>query len=102
LLARTRHHGLIRALYALTAQDDEMKAALRERRDRYARRLAEWLRELADGGIIGLSEPETAGAVLFAMLDGIGREAILSGEPVSETQANVAVDLVERAVLGAL
>jgi len=38
--------------------------------------------------------------VLFAMLDGIGREAIATREPLEETRIRMAVDLVERAVFG--
>jgi AcrR family transcriptional regulator len=98
LRARTEHHGVVRALFALAAQDPQMRAALRERRDGYARLLAGWLGGLAQRGIVTLAAPETAAAVMFAMLDGIGREALAAGEPLDESHVAVAVDLIERAV----
>jgi hypothetical protein len=100
LRARTEHPGLVRALYALAARDPEIRAAIVERRDGYARRLAAWLRELAERGIIALPASEAASAVLFAMLDGIGREAVTAGEPLDEAHVIAAIDLVERAVFG--
>jgi TetR/AcrR family transcriptional regulator len=100
LRARTEHPGLVRALFALAARDPEIRAALVERRDGYARRLAAWLRELADRGIVALPAPEVVSAVLFSMLDGIGREAVTAGEPLEEAHVIVAIDLVERAVFG--
>jgi len=102
LIARAHHFGLVRALYALAAQDPEMRAALRERRETYSQRLAHWLRDVADRGIAPLAMPEAAGAVLFAMLDGIGRDALAAGEPLDETQVAAAVDLIERAVFGSV
>ena len=100
LSARSEHHGLVRALYALAAKDAEIRTVLRERREGYARKLVAWLRDLADRGIIALPAAESAGAVLFAMVDGIGREAIAAGEPLEESQLAAAIDLVERAVFG--
>jgi AcrR family transcriptional regulator len=102
LRTRTEHYGLVRALYALAARDPEIRAAVLERRDGYARRLAAWLRELADRAIIALPAAEAAGAVLFAMLDGIGREAVAAREPLDESHVVAAIDLVERAVFGVL
>jgi AcrR family transcriptional regulator len=102
LRTRTEHHGLVRALYALAAGDPEIRAALLDRRERHARRLAAWLRELADRGIIALPAADAASAVLFAMLDGIGREALAAGEPLDEGHVVAAIDLVERAVFGVL
>jgi AcrR family transcriptional regulator len=100
LRARTQHHGLVRALLALATQDAEMRAAFLERRDAFARRLRVWLTELAERGLIAIGDCDTAAAVLFAMLDGIGREAIATREPLDETRIRMAVDLVERAVFG--
>ena len=102
LRARTEHQGLVRAWYALAARDAEIRAAGRERRDSYARLLAGWLRDLTDRAIAPVTDPEAAGAVLFAMLDGIGHEAIAAGEPLDESRIVAAIDLVERAVFGAL
>jgi AcrR family transcriptional regulator len=102
LRARTQHHGLVRALYALAAQDAEMQTALRERRDGYARLLAVWLAGLADRALVALADAEATAAVLFSMLDGIGREAVAAGEPLAESRVSAALDLVERAVFGVL
>ncbi|HEV8020756.1 MAG TPA: TetR/AcrR family transcriptional regulator [Candidatus Lustribacter sp.] len=102
LHARTKHHGLVRALYALAAHDEDVRNTLRARRDVNARRLATWLSVLAERGIAVLPDVESTGAVLFSMLDGIGREAVDAGEPLEEERVNVAVDLVERAVFGVL
>jgi AcrR family transcriptional regulator len=102
LRTRAEHHGLVRALYALAARDAEIQSALLERRDRYSRRLAAWLSELAVRGIIALPAADAAGTVLFAMVDGIGREAVAAGEPLDEGHVAAAIDLVERAVFGDL
>ena len=102
LRAKTQHYGLVRALMALSARDEEMRTALRDRRYRFAERLAVWLRDLADRGFVALPDPEATSRVLFSMLDGIGREAIAAGEPLDAAQITAAVDLVERAVFGAL
>lgn len=102
LSARTEHYGLVRALMALAAQDAEMRTALRERRDGYAERLAVWLRDLNDRGIVALAAAEPTARVLFSMLDGIGREAVAAGEPLEPAQIRAAVDIAERAVFGAL
>lgn len=100
LRARMKHHGLVRALYALAAHDEDMRDMLRTRRDINARRLARWLFVLAERGIAVLPDVESTGAVLFSMLDGIGREAVDAGEPLEEHRVSVAIDLVERAVFG--
>jgi AcrR family transcriptional regulator len=100
LRARSEHHGLVRALYALAAKDAEIRTVLLERRDGYARKLVAWLRDLAARNIIALPNADAAGAVLFAMVDAIGREAIASGEPLEESQLTAAIDFVERAVFG--
>ena len=102
LSARTEHHGLIRALMALAARDAEMRAALRERRDGYAQRLAVWLRDLNARGLVVLPAAEATARVLFSMLDGIGREALAAGEPLEAAHIRAAVDIVERVVFGAL
>ena len=102
LSARTEHPGLVRAVYALAARDAEIRAAMLERRDTHARKLGVWLHELAERGIIARPPAEAAGAVLFTMLDGIGREALAAGEPLDEKHAAAAIDLVERAVFGSL
>jgi AcrR family transcriptional regulator len=102
LRARTEHPGLIRALYSLSASDAELRAALHERRDSYSRRLTAWLEALAERGIIALAVSEAAGTVLFAMLDGIGRGALVAGVALEENHVTAAVDLVERAVFGTL
>lgn len=101
LHARMKHHGLVRALYALAAHDEDMRNTLQVRRDANARRLAWWLSGLAERGIAALPDVETTGAVLVTMLDGIGREAVAAGEPLEEQRVDVAIDLVERAVFGA-
>jgi AcrR family transcriptional regulator len=101
LRARAEHFGLVRALYALAARDPELRAAVVERRELNARRLAAWLRALCDRGIIALPDPEAAGSVLYAMLDGFGREGLAAGEPLDEGRVVAAIDLVERAVFGA-
>ncbi len=100
LRAKTQHHGVVRALLALAAQDTEMRAAYLERRNAFTRLLCTWLEGLAARGLIALTDCETAATVLFAMLDGIGREAIAAREPLEEARIRVAVDLVERAVFG--
>jgi AcrR family transcriptional regulator len=100
--ARTGHPGLVRALYASAASDPELRAALHERRESYSRRLTAWLGALAERGIIAQSVSQSAGTVLFAMLDGIGREALAAGEALEETHVAAAIDLVERAVFGTL
>jgi AcrR family transcriptional regulator len=102
LRTRTDRPGLVRVWYALAARDVEFQAAGRERRDAYRRRLAGWLHDLAARGIVRLADPEASAGVLFAMLDGIGREAVASGEPLDDAHIVVAVDLIERAVFGAL
>ncbi len=102
LRARAERHGLVRALYALAARDPKIQAAVLERRDAYARRLTAWLRDLADRSIIALPASEAAGAVLFAMIDGVGREALAAGVPLDEGHVVAALDLVERAVFGTL
>jgi AcrR family transcriptional regulator len=102
LRTRTEHHGLVRAIIALAAQDAEMRAAFLERRDVYTRLLRGWLAGLAGRGLTAIGDCETAAAVVFAMLDGIGREAIAAGEPLEESRVIVAVDLIERAVFGVL
>lgn len=101
LYARTKHHGLVRALYALAAQDEDTRNTLRVRRDVNARRLARWLSVLAERGIASLPGVEATGTVLLSMLDGVGREAVDAGEPLEEQRVQVAIDLVERAVFGA-
>jgi AcrR family transcriptional regulator len=102
LRTRTDRPGLVRVWYALAARDAEFQAAGRERRDSYRRRMAAWLRDLADRGIIGSLDPEASAGVLFAMLDGIGREAVAAGEPLDDARIAAAVDLVERSVFGRL
>jgi hypothetical protein len=92
----------VRALYALAARDPEIRAALVERREHHSRRLAAWLADLAERGIIALPAAEAASLVLFAMLDGIGREAVSAGEPLEEKHVVAALELVERAVFGVL
>jgi hypothetical protein len=77
-----------------------MRAAYLERRTAFTRRLHGWLEELAGRGLIASTDCETAATLLFAMLDGIGREAIAAREPLEEARIRVAVDLVERAVFG--
>ena len=100
LLTRMQHPGLVRALYALAAHDAEFRRALQLRRNDNARRLEVWLRDLAARGIVVLPEPDATSAVLFTMLDGIGREAVAAGEPLEERLVDAAVGLVERAVFG--
>jgi AcrR family transcriptional regulator len=102
LAARSDHPGLVRALYASAASDPELRAAFRERRDGYSRKLTDWLRALAARGIIASPVSDAAGTVLFAMLDGIGREALAAGEALEENHVAAAIDLVERAVFGEL
>jgi AcrR family transcriptional regulator len=102
LRTRTEHHGVVRALIALAARDPEIRDTLRERREGAVRRLAAWLRELALRSIVAPSASEATGDVLFAMLDGIGREAVAAGEPLDDAHVAAAVDLIERAVFGAL
>jgi AcrR family transcriptional regulator len=102
LRARSGHPGLVRAWYALAARDPEIRAAGRERRDTYARVLAVWLRDLAGRAIVRLADPGAEGAVLFAMLDGIGHQAVAAGEPLDESRIVAVIDLVERAVFGVL
>jgi AcrR family transcriptional regulator len=102
LHARTQHHGLVRALYALASQDAEIRNTLRERRDRNAQRLAGWLAALADRGLVALRDPESTGAVLYSILDGIGRDSVAAGEPLEQHRLAAAIDLVERAVFGTL
>jgi AcrR family transcriptional regulator len=102
LRTRTDRPGLVRVWYALAARDAEFQAAGRERRDAYRRRLAGWLRDLAGRGIVRAADPEAAAGVLFAMLDGIGREAVAAGEPLDDARINAAVDLIERGVFGVL
>jgi AcrR family transcriptional regulator len=102
LHARTEHHGLLSALFALAAADPEIRAAWRERRDNTAHRLALWLGDLATRDIIALPDSEATGAVLYSMLDGIGRDSIAAGEPLDEAHVKAAVGLVDRAVFGAL
>jgi len=102
LRARTEHPGLVRALYSLAANDAELRVALLERRDGYARRLTAWLGTLAERGLIALPADAATGAVLFAMVDGIGREAVAAGEALEERHVVAAIDLVERAVFGTL
>ncbi len=92
----------MRAWYALAARDAEIRAAGRARRDSYARILAVWLRDLADRAIAPSADPEAQGAVLFAMLDGIGHQAVAAGEPLDESRIAAVIDLVERAVFGVL
>jgi AcrR family transcriptional regulator len=101
LRTRSEHYGLVRAWYALAARDPDFRVAGRERRDAYARRLAAWLNDLAERRIVSLADPGATGAALFAMLDGIGHEAVAAGEPPDEARIEAAVDLVERAVFGA-
>lgn len=100
LSVRMQHAGLVRALYALAASDPEIRAALDVRRRANARRLEIWLAGIARRGIIVLSNVEATSTVLFAMLDGIGREAVAAGEPLEERLVDAAVDLVERALFG--
>jgi AcrR family transcriptional regulator len=101
LRAKIEHHGLVRALIALAAQDPELRAAFRERRAGYTRRFTAWLSDLAARAIVDLPDPVVTATVLFSMLDGIGRDAVTAGEPLEEAQVSAAVDLVERAVFGA-
>ena len=100
LHARMQHHGLVRALYALSTHDDEIRNALRERRNGNSLRLTNWLAALAARGLVTLPEAAATGDVLFSMLDGIGREAIAAGEPLAEWRVAAAVELVDRAVFG--
>ena len=71
-----------------------------ERREAFARQLRVWLADLAGRRLVPIGDCDTAAAVLFAMLDGIGREALATREPLEETRVGMAVDLVERAVFG--
>jgi len=100
LLARMKHHGLVRTLYALAARDPDMRATLRARREVNERRLATWLSALAERRIAVVPEVESTAAVLFSMLDGIGRETVDAGEPLDEHRVDIAVGLVDRAVFG--
>lgn len=100
LHARRQHAGLVRALYALTAHDTEIRSTLQHRREDNARKLEVWLSGLAARGIITLAHPAAASTVLFTMLDAIGREAVAAGVPLEERLVDAAVDLVERAVFG--
>jgi AcrR family transcriptional regulator len=100
--ARMQHHGLVRALYALSTHDDEIRNTLRARRNANSLRLTTWLAALAERGIVTLPEPAATGDVLFSMIDGIGREAIAAGEPLAEWRVAAAIELVDRAVFGVL
>jgi AcrR family transcriptional regulator len=101
LRARTQHHGLVRALYALATADEDIRNALRARRNANSLRLTTWLSMVAERGLATLPEPTATGDVLFSMLDGVGREAIAAGEPLAEWRVAAAVELVDRAVFGA-
>jgi AcrR family transcriptional regulator len=100
LRTRTRHHGLVRALYALATADEAIRNALRTRRNANSLRLTTWLSALAERGILTLPEPAATGDVLFSMLDGVGRDAIAAGEPLAEWRGDAAAELVARAVFG--
>jgi AcrR family transcriptional regulator len=102
LHGRAQHHGLVRALYALADQDAEIREVLQKRRDANALRLSVWLAALVERGIIALPDAASTGAVLYSMLDGIGRDAVAAGKPLGEERLVAAVDLVERAVFGVL
>jgi AcrR family transcriptional regulator len=101
LHARTQHHGLVRAIYALAANDEEIRNTLHARRRANVQRLTAWLAALAERGLAAFPDPKTTGEVLSSMLDGIGREAIAAGEPLAESRVAAAVELVDRAVFGA-
>jgi AcrR family transcriptional regulator len=100
LQAKTQHYGVVRALLALATHDAAMRAAFQQRREEYGRRLAVWLRGLTDRAIISLAAPETAASMIFAMVDGIGREANAAADPLDDDRITAAVDLIERAVFG--
>lgn len=96
------HPGAIRALYDLAARDPVIGAARRERREAYARVLAERLEAFAARGFAHIGDPANAASAIFAMLDGFYREAIGTDGAIDEGRIVAALDLIERGVFGAL
>ncbi len=102
LRSPAEHPALLRAYYVLTLSDEEFGRERRERRAAASKRIAEHLRTLHARGLAAVCDPEATAAVLFAMLDGFYREAVIDGTPLDEARIAGAADVMERAVFGVL
>lgn len=102
LRAPVEHPGVLRAWYELAAKDAVIGAARRERRDSYADALAAHIRELHARGFSQIEDAANTAAVLFSMIDGFYREAIVNESAVDEARVMAALDLIERGVFGSL
>ena len=102
LRTRAEHPGLVRAMYALAAQDPELHESFRERRAASARHLAGWLVAIEARGFVRVPAPVLTATVVLSMLDGVVRESVASGERLDEARVFAAIDLIERAVFAAL
>jgi AcrR family transcriptional regulator len=96
-----RHGATMRAVYILSSRDDELMAYRQARRATVLRRVGGYLAAVYEAGFAPAADPAATAGVLFAMIEGLFRDALFGGG-FDEARAAAAVDLIERAVFGTL
>jgi AcrR family transcriptional regulator len=96
-----RHAATMRAIHILSSRDEELMAYRQARRDLVLKGLCGYLTVIGERGFAPASDPAATAAVLFAMIEGLFRETLFGGL-FDDARVAAAVDLIERAVFGAL
>jgi len=96
-----RHGATMRAVYILSSRDEELMAYRQARRATVLRRVGAYLAVVYERGFAPAVDAAATAAVLFAMIEGLVRDALFGGG-FDEARAAAAVDLIERAVFGTL
>ena len=102
LRAPAEHPALLRALYALALRDEAIAAERRERRTAAIRTITAYFELLNERGFADVRDPEPTAAAVFAMIEGLHRDAVVEGNAPDERRIAASVAVVERAVFGDL
>jgi TetR/AcrR family transcriptional regulator, transcriptional repressor for nem operon len=94
------HVSLLRAYVMLSLHDEEFARERRARRKLLTNQMADAFTELRLRGFTAMSDPNATATALYAMLDGIFREAIVDGEPLDDAWIAAAVDVFDRTIFG--
>jgi AcrR family transcriptional regulator len=90
----------IRTWFALMTSDPRLIVYREERRAATVTRMTEHFAALTARGFANVRDPGATAFALYAMIDGIFREALVDGHTLGEARIVAAADVVEHAVFG--
>jgi AcrR family transcriptional regulator len=90
----------IRTWFALMTSDPRLIAFREERRAATVTRMTEHFAALTARGFANVRDPAATAFALYAMIDGIFREAIVEGHTLGEARIVATADVVEHAIFG--